>query len=294
MKKDRIFKIRQQLRERIPFSLGLLGVLAVMLFLFYLLGYVNQMDTIYKYTYLEPINQTGTLTSNRLKPLWWIEFLAGIFRLLFLFMTIVRVALYKQPWVINIHIFVTVLYLVVEIAGSVLYGIEYECCNNSPLDEGCSGENNCCNDYRWCCTYGHLTDSCLNVLQPSFNCTPNVTSDDLTPNTEFSISFALTLGHALFGLIALCLSYAARKTLLVKRIFMGEVINDDGLDVFDIGSKYDKEEYNDSDDNANDDDGEYVGKELYEDDGMFSAPSKKSNYNKNEIILDDLDSLKIN
>jgi hypothetical protein len=241
MQKDRIFKIRQQIRERIPFSLGLLGVLAFVLFLTYLLGYVNQMNTLYKYTYLEPINDTGVLTSNRLKPIWWTEFLASIFRLLFLFMTVVRVALYKEPWVINIHILVTAIYMVVEIAGSVLYGVEYECCNNSPLDESCSGENNCCNDYRWCCAYGHLTDSCLNVLQSPYNCTPNVTSSNLKPNIEFAISFSLTLGHALLGILALCLSYAARKTLLVKREYLGPVDStrqfDDGF--YGIGGKYD-------------------------------------------------------
>lgn len=214
------YVVRRQVFERTPFSLVLLGTLAVVLCFAYLLGYVNQMNSTYEYTYFRPINQTGTLSSSRLKPLWWIEFLVGIFRLAFLFMTALRVAMYKSPWVVNFHLFVTLLFLVSEISGAVLYGMEYECCNNSPSDTDCSGAGNRCNDYRWCCTYGHLADVCPNYNAPAFGCSPNVTESELKPNIEFSISFALVLGHAAFGVLAICLSYAAKKTLLVKEQYV--------------------------------------------------------------------------
>lgn len=236
--KARYFKIRQRLVERVPFSLALLGVLAGVLILLYLLGYINQIDTTYPHTYFRPVNQSGTLTTQRLVPIWWIALLGSIFRLAFMFMTITRVALYKEPWVINMHIFATVLFLVQELAGTVLYGLEYDCCNNSPNDGDCSGENNLCNDYRWCCQYGHLTQTCPNYAQPAYNCTPNVTVAELKPNVEFVISFATSLSFAVLGIVALFLSYSARKTLLVKREYMGQlnVMNDD--DFLNVGGAF--------------------------------------------------------
>lgn len=309
MRKSRTFKIRQQLRERIPFTLGLLGVLAFILSLCYVLGYVNQMDTIYKYTYLEPINQTGSLTSNRLDPTWWTEFLASFLRWLFVFMTIMRVAMYREPWVINMHIFITALFLANEVAGAWLYGFEYECCNNAPWDGDCNGENNICNDYRWCCVYGHVSDTCANYLQPAFNCTPNVTSADLSPNMEFAISFSLTLGHGLFGILALCLSYAARKTLLVKRQYVGGY-GPSGSTVddrfFGIGGKQNQAldgvgSESDDDDNINNADYDVGYDSDYEIGGREGRVVERTigcpvNVNDNEgdyIILENWDDLKI-
>jgi hypothetical protein len=194
----------------------------------YMLGYVNQMDTIYAYTYFDPVCAPGTLTSERLSPHWWTEFLLGVFfRPAFIAFTVGRVFAPANGWLTNFHFIVGLTWLATEIANAVVLGLQIPSCN------GANSEGNPCNDYRWCAVFGINSTACPQNRCAGGNgteCTigdcsiaptvplwdpPVANAHGLSWNAEFSISFYLSIVMSALGLFLIVISYlSSRPTFL--------------------------------------------------------------------------------
>lgn len=200
---------------RMPFGIIFMWFILVATMFLFLVGIVNQMNVIYKYTYLEPYSSPGKLTSNRYGPIWWTEMLSMMGRLLVICMSLGRLIEYKNPWIVNFHMITVSLYFVMEFINLVFIGLEIGSCN------GASAHNNQCNDYRWCGVYGINSTACpknycsASIANPTvFPYVPPVDPEDLTWNAEFAVSFYTSLLLTMMAVALVPLSYVTRNPRL--------------------------------------------------------------------------------
>lgn len=184
-------------------------VIAV-LFLFY-----NQLNINYKFTFYEPANNPGQLTTRRIPdPTWWIQIVLTVTRVLLILGTQSRLSDPKDKWYPTFQVIAATFFIIAEIVAMIFYFITISGCNNSPTDSP-SGINNICNDYRWCCVYGTI-DPAPTPITPILegcplllvDCVPAVPAGDLKWNFEFVIIFSfsfimivLGIWHIIFGIL---------------------------------------------------------------------------------------------
>lgn len=221
------------------------------------LDHANQMNTIYKYTYFEPYNAPGNLTSDRHGTIYIPQIIISCIREFIMIITLVRLLFFRTKWIINMHMLFSFLAILAEAALAVLLGLNIESCNEE--------ENNPCNSYKWCAVYAsNTTTSCpmmlvnnsetvtsvlndtyilnqtttfnLEVTPVSWN--PTVVEDDLKWNIEFTLAFAIALAMVLVTFLIWVFSvFGKNPTRMVKETYEtigGKVKNSSG-DVGDIG-----------------------------------------------------------
>ena len=177
----------------------LLVLITVVAFMAWVVILPNWLIT---HSYALPANAPNGLTTERNGPIPWVIFVMGITRLLVLVACVARSANSYNRIFKHVLTCMACLGVVAEIAGLVIFIIEYNACNNAPDDDP-SGSFNLCNDYRWCCVYaaqnmtatcsgGNVTieSSCPVLLAP---CEPEVLPEDLSDNWVFDASFASTV-----------------------------------------------------------------------------------------------------
>jgi hypothetical protein len=214
----------------------------------FLLGYANEMDTNYRYTYQEPSCDPGKLSSDRLNGYWWTALIVGYARFAYLMVTAARLSSYENGILVLVHLVVGIVYLGFEAANAIVWGRAMQNCNLE--------DDNPCNDYRICGVFGanftscpknycpnpNLTSSCAHLPpSPTNSCSflpvgdvcsianltnadvcsltptvipwnPTVTADDLGHNLEYSVSFWLSIGMFALGLFILLMAYFLRES----------------------------------------------------------------------------------
>lgn len=178
------------------------------------LAHVNQMNTIYKYTYLEPSYAPGNLTSGRNGRIYIAEIFISALRELVLLLTFTRLLFFRTRWIINSHMFLGAVFFLLEAVNAILIGLMIEKCNKE--------DDNPCNSYLRCAVVTNGT-GCPQMypdpVYPNTTATPYVaqwtpstlTQDDLTWNLEFSISFFLALYMTLLAFFMWVISVLSRN-----------------------------------------------------------------------------------
>jgi hypothetical protein len=198
----------------VPAQFPFVWIIVVVVTLGFLLEYVNQLNTVYRYTYLEPSNRPGSLRSDRLSPIWWTEVIVGVTRFSFILSTLARLLYHWEPGIVNVHYMVCLVHLVSEVCNSVLLGLEWENCNTSE-------EFNRCSSYKWCGLYGANSTSCPKNYCPEngnvstvYVWDPPVSSvEDLGGhNLEYDIAFGVSLVMCLCSFLTAVLCYLSRRS----------------------------------------------------------------------------------
>lgn len=205
-------------RERrvfyMPWGIILMWLIWVCYMVGFRLSHVNQMNTSYKYTYLEPSYAPGNLTSGRNDPLYITEVIISVVREFVLLLTFTRLLFFRTAWVINAHIFFLFFFMLFEAANAIMIGLRIENCNKEA--------NNPCNSYKWCGIYGINSTTCpqmfpapvyanTTALPYVARWTTPLSAEDLTWNLEFSISFFLALYMTLLSALLWLFSVLSRN-----------------------------------------------------------------------------------
>lgn len=227
MRSAYITKYYEHSEYRVPPGIPFMWALWVAFTLGYLYSNVNLQDVTWKHTYHEPYNNPGTLRSMRQNAIWWTTFAVGLLRWGMSFLTFVRVTAYRNTWVINFHLIMSLLFLLGETANAIVLGLEIQNCNEEP--------NNMCNDDRFCgaVNFIAITDVCPQNFCPAnetipfyYPYDPPVAVGDLTWNVPFTILFALSLIHLAAGLLIFWLSFNSRNpSVLITDKISQEPVN---------------------------------------------------------------------
>jgi ABC-type multidrug transport system fused ATPase/permease subunit len=163
-------------------------------------------------TYTLPASSPGTLTTSTGSYVYWMILVVSLTRYGFAITISARSSDAHGPVLRYVTTFVCLIALAAEVVAVVLLSLYSEGCNNSPDSNHPGQDAMLCNDFRWCCVYGNVTNCPLNNFTVPYcpvlltACAPAVIAENLHWNWVYATSYALAYVFIVLTIAALLLS----------------------------------------------------------------------------------------